>query len=96
MYWVKARDLIKCPYYVSHSEPRGKYYPTITCQSLPGMEKSSTLVMKFKGQKEHSDFMEARCMSCYYDCPLFRAIAEAEEKEEYEKRRKDVWKRKRD
>lgn len=86
MDWGNEKAQVKCPFYISHTYPRGKGATSIACEKLPGIKGSCTMRICFpekKGLEEHMGNY-CKCFS-FPQCPLYKHIAEGLEKEEEKK-----------
>ena len=84
--WITDAQYIRCPFYITHSDTREKYIPTITCGHLPGLELTAETQLRFRGKVQRSKYIDAYCKDRFTSCPLFRVIAEEQEREEYKDR----------
>ena len=97
MDWVSEKIQVKCPFYISHTFPRGKGATSISCEKLPEIEGNCTMQICFSDKKALDAHMAAYCKCfSFARCPLYKHIAEGLEKEEgkrEERRTKEAKKR---
>lgn len=86
MDWVSEKVQVKCPFYISHTFPRGKGATSISCEKLPEIEGNCTMQICFSDKKALDAHMAAYCKCfSFTQCPLYKHIAEELEKEEEKK-----------
>ena len=87
MDWGNEKTQVKCPFYISHTYPRGKGATAIACEKLPDIENSCTMQICFSKKAELIKYMDKYCKCfSYQKCPLYRHILEEMEKEDDKER----------